>query len=59
MMNILNGGAHAANTVDVQEFMIMPVGAESFREGLRWCDGGLSCAGSAFEVPRACNFRRR
>ncbi len=37
MMNILNGGAHAANTVDVQEFMIMPVGAESFREALRWC----------------------
>lgn len=37
MMNILNGGAHAANTVDVQEFMIMPVGAASFREGLRWC----------------------
>ncbi|WP_455714372.1 phosphopyruvate hydratase [Anaerosporobacter sp.] len=35
MMNILNGGAHAANTVDVQEFMIMPVGAESFKEGLR------------------------
>ena len=37
MMNILNGGAHAANNVDVQEFMIMPVGAKSFREGLRWC----------------------
>ena len=37
MMNILNGGAHAANTVDVQEFMIMPAGATSFREGLRWC----------------------
>lgn len=37
MMNILNGGAHAANTVDVQEFMIMPAGAESFREALRWC----------------------
>ena len=37
MMNILNGGAHASNTVDIQEFMIMPVGAESFREGLRWC----------------------
>ncbi len=37
MMNILNGGAHAANTVDTQEFMIMPVGATSFREGLRWC----------------------
>ncbi|MFQ8704100.1 MAG: phosphopyruvate hydratase [Eisenbergiella sp.] len=37
MMNILNGGAHAANTVDVQEFMVMPVGAKSFTEGLRWC----------------------
>ncbi len=37
MMNILNGGAHAANTVDVQEFMIMPVGAACFKDGLRWC----------------------
>ncbi len=37
MMNILNGGAHAANNVDVQEFMIMPMGAPSFKEGLRWC----------------------
>lgn len=37
MMNILNGGAHAANTVDVQEFMVMPAGAKSFSEGLRWC----------------------
>lgn len=37
MMNILNGGAHAANSIDVQEFMIMPVGANSFQEGLRWC----------------------
>lgn len=37
MMNILNGGAHAANTVDVQEFMVMPVGAKDFSEGLRWC----------------------
>ena len=37
MMNILNGGAHAGNTVDVQEFMIMPVGASSFKEALRWC----------------------
>ncbi len=37
MMNILNGGAHAANNMDVQECMIMPVGAPSFREGLRWC----------------------
>lgn len=37
MMNILNGGAHAANTVDTQEFMIMPVGAPKFIEALRWC----------------------
>ncbi|MBQ8687519.1 MAG: phosphopyruvate hydratase [Ruminococcus sp.] len=37
MMNVLNGGAHAANNLDVQEFMIMPVGAECFSEGLRWC----------------------
>lgn len=36
MMNILNGGAHASNNVDIQEFMIMPVGAKSFSEGLRW-----------------------
>ena len=37
MMNILNGGAHATNTVDTQEFMIMPVGAPCFSEALRWC----------------------
>jgi len=37
MMNILNGGAHADNNVDLQEFMVMPVGASSFAEGLRWC----------------------
>lgn len=37
MMNILNGGAHATNNVDIQEFMVMPVGASSFAEGLRWC----------------------
>lgn len=36
MMNILNGGAHASNSVDTQEFMIMPVGAPSFHEALRW-----------------------
>src|SRR5256714_13411694 len=36
MMNILNGGAHADNNVDFQEFMVMPVGAESFSEALRW-----------------------
>ena len=37
MMNILNGGAHATNSVDTQEFMIMPAGAPCFAEGLRWC----------------------
>src|SRR5262245_28609360 len=36
MMNVLNGGAHADNNVDLQEFMVMPVGAPSFSEGLRW-----------------------
>lgn len=36
MMNILNGGAHAANNIDIQEFMIMPVGAPNFKEALRW-----------------------
>lgn len=37
MMNILNGGAHADSAVDTQEFMVMPAGAPSFKEGLRWC----------------------
>ena len=37
MMNVINGGKHADNSVNLQEFMIMPVGAESFKEGLRWC----------------------
>ena len=37
MMNILNGGAHSSNNVDIQEFMIMPIGAITFKEGLRWC----------------------
>jgi enolase len=36
MMNILNGGAHADNNVDFQEFMVMPVGAENFSEALEW-----------------------
>jgi enolase len=36
MMNILNGGSHADNLIDIQEFMVMPFGAESFSEGLRW-----------------------
>jgi enolase len=37
MMNVINGGKHADNSINLQEFMIMPVGAESFKEGLRWC----------------------
>lgn len=37
MMNILNGGAHAQNSLDVQEFMILPTGAASLQEGIRWC----------------------
>lgn len=37
MMNILNGGVHASNIIDTQEFMIMPTGARSFKEALRWC----------------------
>ncbi len=37
MMNILNGGAHSTNNVDIQEFMIMPVGASDFKQGLQWC----------------------
>lgn len=37
MMNILNGGAHAGNNIDIQEFMIVPTGAPNFRDGLRWC----------------------
>jgi enolase len=36
MMNILNGGSHADNLIDIQEFMVMPIGAKSFSEGLRW-----------------------
>ncbi|MHB1453249.1 MAG: phosphopyruvate hydratase [Saccharofermentanales bacterium] len=36
MMNILNGGAHSSNNIDIQEFMVMPVGAKTFSEGLRW-----------------------
>lgn len=43
MMNILNGGAHASNNVDTQEFMIMPVGAPTFKEALRWCAEVFHC----------------
>ncbi|MDF2888748.1 MAG: enolase [Lacrimispora sp.] len=50
MMNILNGGAHAANTMDVQEFMIMPAGAPSFKEGLRWCTEVFHCLASILKA---------
>ena len=43
MMNILNGGAHASNNIDVQEFMILPVGAQSVKEGIRWCTEVYTC----------------
>ena len=63
MMNILNGGAHATNTVDVQEFMIMPVGASSFKEGLRQCTevfhalaAGLKARGLSTAVGDAGGF---
>ncbi len=45
MMNILNGGAHAANNIDIQEFMIVPVGAENFSEGIRQCCEVYHCLG--------------
>ena len=43
MMNILNGGAHATNNVEIQEFMVMPVGATSFKEALRMCSEVFHC----------------
>lgn len=43
MMNILNGGAHASNNIDVQEFMILPVGACCLKEGIRWCAEVYEC----------------
>ena len=70
MMNILNGGAHATNNVEIQEFMIMPVSAPSFREGLRRCaevfhtlktvlkENGTPAAGVGDEGGYAPNLRR-
>ena len=55
MMNILNGGAHASNNVDIQEFLIMPVGAQSFAEGLRWCAEVFHTSRKCF---RTADFRR-
>ena len=56
MMNILNGGAHAANTVDVQEFMIMPVGAPSFKEALRWCAEVFHALAALLKSKGTCNL---
>ena len=70
MMNILNGGAHATNNVDIQEFMIMPVGAESWSQALRMCaevfhtlktvlkDNGTPAAGVGDEGGYAPNLKR-
>ncbi|MDR3905308.1 MAG: phosphopyruvate hydratase [Evtepia sp.] len=70
MMNILNGGAHATNNVDIQEFMIMPVGAKSWKEALRMCaevfhtlktvlkDNGTPAAGVGDEGGYAPNLKR-
>ena len=52
MMNILNGGAHADNKIDFQEFMVMPVGAPTFSEGLRWGVEDLSCIKIRIEEKR-------
>ena len=52
LMNIINGGAHADNRLDLQEFMIMPVGATSFSEGVSDGDGGLSYTQVAVEEKR-------
>ena len=59
MMNVLNGGAHANNTVDFQEFMIMPVGAASFSEGLRWGVADVPHAQGAAERAGHVDRRRR
>ena len=59
MMNILNGGAHAANTVDVQEFMIMPVGAEKLQRSAPLVRRSIPRTGCTSEIKRACDFCRR
>ncbi len=54
MMNVVNGGVHADNSIDLQEFMIMPVGAASFTEALRWGVGHVPRAGPGAEDAGAC-----
>ncbi len=59
MMNILNGGAHADNNVDIQEFMITPLGAGSFAEGRRWGSRGLPRAEVRDQAARPVHGHRR
>ena len=58
MMNILNGGAHADSNVDVQEFMVMPVGAPTFAEALRTGAEIFHCAARVAEKARTVDRRR-
>ena len=50
MMNVINGGKHAGSGLAVQEFLILPVGADTYREGLRMGSGDLPYAGQDFKV---------
>ena len=59
MMNIINGGAHADNNVDLQEFMILPVGAPSFSEALRWGVEVFHALKSVLKSARPFDSRRR
>ena len=59
MMNVLNGGVHADNTVDFQEFMIMPVGAESFAEALRMGAETFHTLKKVLKRPRLQHLRGR
>ncbi len=59
MMNILNGGKHAEDSTDFQEFMILPVGAPTFREGCALVLGDLPCAEEGAARPQAQHQRRR
>ena len=59
MMNVVNGGVHADNSIDMQEFMIMPVGAPSFREALRWGTETYHTLEEGAPRPRPVHRRRR
>ena len=59
MMNILNGGKHADNSVDLQEFMVMPIGAPSFAEALRYGAETFSALKDILKEERSCYQRGR